>query len=332
MMNEKRDGAPWRWLCLVLLVVAAGEAEAGAEAVEDAAGPWTAAPEPTLTDEEFPLPRHDPRPLMQALIERTQPTEATPFTFVVLSDYHSREENAGIFAVADELEPDFILTLGDMTDSASLEHWQQLEQAGGDLFRKYPTWSVMGNHELGGPQRALGGPRFSAYWAQPHDDIFSFTYANTTFIGLPWSGADEAAAKKLERKLADAQGTRIFLFCHYLPWSRGIHPRQEHGHLIEKYNVFAVLDAHTHTYLRRERNGTHHIKVGINGPLGLRRREPDSDERFLVVFTVEGPHVSMRLLNAEGEEWDRATLAGPEQDEAADAEAAPAPGEAAAAP
>ncbi len=290
-------------------------------ASEDPATPWSPAPASPLTQEEFPLPRHDPRPLMQKLIERKEPTASTPFTFVVLADWHARADAPGIFNLTDKLQPDFILTLGDMVNTAGpgLDDWRTLERVAGDLFRKYPTWSVMGNHDGGSHRQQRGRQYHSAYWAQPHNDIFHFTYANATFIGLPWywSPEFENVPKKLEQALAAAQGTHIFVFSHYVPWAMGLHPREQHIHLLAKYNVLAVLDAHIHTYRRGQRYGVQHISAGINGP----RRPPDEgNKQFLIQFTVDGERVTLRLLDAEGKEWDRATLAGPQAPAAAEAD------------
>ncbi len=269
---------------LVLLFLAALTAwplaaqDTGGNEREDIGAAWTPAPPRMLTQEEFPLPRHDPRPLMKALIERKQPTDATPFTFAAVSDMHSRRE-AAIFDLVRDIDPDFVLTIGDMINvgwgERALSHYRRLEEFGGDLFRQYPIWSVPGNHETGADkditdeEEAAARRRFSAYFAQPHDEIFSFSYANARFIGLPFEFFEQRAVEgdklleTLGEELSSAKGKHIFVFSHYSYFTGRWRPQNEvreaAAELFEKHNVVAVLGAHAHVYYRQRRNGVHYI-------------------------------------------------------------------------
>ncbi|MBN2583498.1 MAG: metallophosphoesterase [Planctomycetes bacterium] len=365
--------------------VAADESGARpAEAAEGVAAAWSPAPASTLTQEEFPLPRHDPRPLMQALIERKQPTATTPFTFVAASDWHGR--GTDLFGLFQRLNPDFALTMGDLADigfgSRGLAEYRKLEQAAGDFFRTCPTWSAPGNHEVGkakwtAEERAEARRRFSAYFGQPHDDVFSFTYANAKFIGLPFEFYEgDGLLKRLEEELASAEGRHIFVFSHHAYYTGLWRPKNPvldaATELFKKYKVVAVLGGGTHVYYRQRKDGVTYILNGTGGMLGqlpgnrdhptLRNalpddawfgRNPDGSggshfihpklekpiqvkgrKTFAVAITVEGPSVTMRLVDIEGKQWDTATLAGPAKQEAVPGETetnAPAPAEAPAA-
>ncbi len=352
------------------------EEPAGGDAVAetaDAAAPWSPAPQRELTQEEFPFPPHDPRPLMQALIKRKQPTDTTPFTFVAVSDWHGRR-GVDLFGLLQRLNPDFALTMGDLVNNGigpgGLAEYRNLERAAGEFFRKYPTWSAPGNHEVGkggaggkpAEQQAEARRRFSAYFGQPHDDLFSFTYANAKFIGLPFEFYEsDDRLKKLEAELASAEGKHIFVFSHHAYytglWRRQNAVREAAAELFKKHKVVAVLGGGTHLYYRQRKDGVNYILNGTGGMLGpiqanrnhptLRNtlpgdawygRNPDDGSKshfvrpdleepirvegqrnFAVLISVEGPRVTLRLVDIDGKEWDRSTLAGPATEEAAPA-------------
>ena len=326
---------------------------------QDAAPPWSPAPASTLTQKEFPLPRHDPRPLMQKLIDRNKPTSTTPFTFVAITDWHARQRDNCVFALCDKLQPDFILTLGDMvnTTGPELANWRLVESAGGDLFRKYPTWSVPGNPEIANnnPEATgLGRQRFTAYWAQPHDGVFSFRYANATFIGLPFSYPEDynRLIKDVEKALASADNEHIVVFSHR-PYYIGRPGAADQlspllTALFTKYKVRLVLSGHAHTYYRTRRNGVNYV---ICGAAGIRTARPlmnrtlpedawygigeednglfhhpklqkpllvEGPKNFAVAITIEGPSVILRLLDTDGKEWELTTLTEPQAPAAAE--------------
>jgi hypothetical protein len=299
------------------------------------------------------LPSHDPRPLMKELEARKKPTDATPFTFTAFGDWQGWEKNLGVYAQADKLQPDFCLFLGDMVNDGSgekgLANWQKLERCGGWFFRKYPCWAALGNHEIGSGEPRNGPARYAAYWAQPINKYFSFTYANAKFIGTPMQWPSNASGlKALEAELAAAEGKHIFLFGHMPYYTVGqmgtraesIAPSLK---LFAKYKVTAVFGGHEHIYYRTRRDGVNYVVAGTGGGgihtlshteeaapgdvyygqepnKGLFKfHHPDRKEDaktkeaayFLTAVTVEGPKVTLRLLDAaEGKEWDRAVLAG----------------------
>jgi 3',5'-cyclic AMP phosphodiesterase CpdA len=228
-----------------------------------------------FSQEEFPLPRHDPRPLMQALIERKQPTDTTPFTFVAMGDRHCRD--VGMFKLFEKLEPDFALLTGDIVNTSSLGTYRNLEREAGNFFRRVPTWAAPGNHEigLGGANKELNEDacrRFLTYFGHPHDAVFSFTYANATFIGLPYEFVEGREFKRLEKKLAEARaaGRHIFVFGHQPYYTGRWRPpvnaaRDAVSALFSKYKVVAVLGGHSHIYYRQQRDGVNYITNGTGG-------------------------------------------------------------------
>jgi hypothetical protein len=288
---------------------------------------------------------------MEALATRKKPTATTPFTFIAFGDWQVWEKNPGIFTISDKLQPDFCLLLGDMVNDGSgdkgLVNWATPERCGGWFFKKYPCWAAIGNHEIGSGEPRNGPGRYTAYWGQPANRLFSFTYANAKFIGLPLSWPRGAALKALEEELASAKDKHVFVFGHLPYYSGGNIPTKDENtqpgiDLFKKYKVTAVFGGHTHSYYRTQRDGVHHVVNGCGGggivetvePKGVLPGDvyygqrpkgtyafhhPDVKEDvrlkapkyFAVVVTVEGPKVALRLVDTDGKEWDSATLAGP---------------------
>lgn len=289
---------------------------------------------------------------MKELEARKKPTDSAPFTFVAFGDWQGGEKNLGVYAEANKLQPDFCLLLGDMVNDGSGEkgwlNWQKLERCGGWFFNKYPCWTVMGNHEIGSGEPRNGPDRYAAYWAQPINKNFSFTYGNAKFIGTPMQHASNTSGlKALEEELASAGGRHIFVFGHIPYYTVGQMGNQESiaasAKLFAKYKVTAVLGGHEHIYYRTKRDGVNYIIAGTGGGgihmlshekdavpgdvyygqepnKGLFRfHHPERKEDvkwkeaayFFTAVTVEGPKVTLRLLDAaEGREWDRAVLTG----------------------
>ena len=273
----------WRsMLGLTLMTILAAPAPALADTTWDVDAA-------ALPEDEFPLPRHDPRPLMQALADRTADADPPRFTFAGFSDLHSRRE-AQMFNLLHELEPDFAITMGDIVnvafDARGLAEYRRLEEHGGAFMSTVPTWAAPGNHEVGrggrddasAEHQAQGRARFSHYFAQPHDQVFSFGHANARFIGLPYEFMQTPELlPDLERELADAAADdaveHIFVFSHHAwftgLWRRANDVRTAAAELFEQYGVRAVFGGGTHIYYRQQRNGIHYI---LNATAGMSGR------------------------------------------------------------
>jgi predicted phosphodiesterase len=219
--------------------------------------------------------RHDPRPLMQELDGRATPAGPVPFQFVVFGDWHNNGLNEGIYRRIDETRPDFCLVLGDMVNrGSSQDDWDHLERIGGWFFEKHPCWAVAGNHETEGRRKKSDGPeRFQAFWGTPVYEVFSFTYSNAKFIGLPEDYiASEDGLAKLEAEMASAAGKHVFVFGHFPYYSVGPRgtqatsdPARAVARIFAKYKPVAVFSGHEHIYYRTRRDGVNYVVLGCGG-------------------------------------------------------------------
>jgi 3',5'-cyclic AMP phosphodiesterase CpdA len=201
---------------------------------------------------------------------------AAGVTFAIISDPHvatNKPEHNGRFASALEraraFDPAFIIITGDC-----LENWSEENAA---LFKKMidglevPIQTVPGNHDVGQKHTPDGKGSVTSEtvdrWKQTFgSDRFAFEHGGCTFIGIDnvflGSGIPEEAEQVewFSELVEDADGSRIFVFCHY-PfflrdpaeteggyWTVENPAKQEWLDLFRESEVSAVWAGHLHRF------------------------------------------------------------------------------------
>jgi len=201
---------------------------------------------------------------------------AAEFTFAILSDAHvavNKPEQNGRFENALEragaFHPDFIVITGDC-----LENWSDENAA---LFKdmiersNVPIHTVPGNHDVGQKRTPDGKGSVSSEtverWKHAFgSDRFAFEHGGYFFIGIDnviiSSGIPEEAEQTewFRERVEEADGSRIFVFCHY-PfflrepneteggyWTVENPAKQEWLDLFLESGVSAVWNGHLHRF------------------------------------------------------------------------------------
>jgi 3',5'-cyclic AMP phosphodiesterase CpdA len=211
-----------------------------------------------------------------ALLLACSATFAAEFTFAILSDAHvavNKPEHNGRFAEALEraetFHPEFIIITGDC-----LENWSEENAA---LFKEMiagsevPIHTVPGNHDVGQKRTPDGEGSVSSEtverWKRAFgSDRFAFEHGDCFFAGIDnvflASGIPEEAEQVewFRKQVEDADGARIFVFCHYPYflrdpgeteggyWTVENPAKQEWIDLFRKSGVSAVWNGHLHRF------------------------------------------------------------------------------------
>lgn len=215
--------------------------------------------------------------------------DATPFTFAVMSDaqggYDIQRE---VFAKVKEENVDFILYLGDFTDTGNQQEWDVWFGTGEGVLSELPLMSVLGNHE---------GDQIT-YWEQfalpGNERWYSMDYGNTHFVFLNSNIQSEAAEQRpwLLNDLQKNDSTWTLAMGHH-PMYSAVTRKPEYQFLrdlwldiMEEYGVNLYFSGHNHCYER-----TWPIKDGA----------VDSDG---IVHIVHGP-AGDKFYSVEEEWWSR---------------------------
>lgn len=237
----------------------------------------------------------DPASLMAKLSERIQEDK---FSFAVLGDTkHAPAFTQKVIPyVSETLNPDFVLTTGDMVQIGGGDNgpgfWEKLSLEAGAEMKRRPWWPAIGNHELAGdPRDKLSGKSaaekqaaaarneatakelFKKFYRLP-EVYYSFGFRNAVFIALPWQYPKGEVLTWLERELQKAKdaGKSIFVFNHCPFYTVG-HKTQAHlpgkpnetTALYDKFGVLAVFSGHDHIYYRTIRNGVTYVTSAGGG-------------------------------------------------------------------
>jgi len=217
---------------------------------------------------------YDPRPLMDRLRKRNAGAAVPSMHFVVFGDSKLSFNFPTVLRRADCLSPDFCLNTGDIVNNGGgltgkMQYQLLVEQAGWFL-RKYPTWPVPGNHDIG--SRDLGNnedymKNYAEFFGIETED-YSFSYQNAKFIafGMGDIVGDEKRMAWLKEQLSSAAAEHIFVFLHYPFYTVGekADVTGEAGlakitGLFAEHTVVAVFMGHDHIYYRTRRNGVHYV-------------------------------------------------------------------------
>lgn len=194
-----------------------------------------------------------------------------PLRVVALGDMGVSERAAGTVRAVEELAPDLVLHMGDISYAEGRQNewidWFRLVEP---VAAATPWMTALGNHETytGASPWALAAPPSPleiAFYKQrfglPGNEIwYSFDWAGVHFVALDTFSEDGGIAQAqvawLEQDLAaNAAAPWTIAFLHEPPWSSNDHGSSERvqdafGALFERHGVDLVLAAHDHGYER----------------------------------------------------------------------------------
>src|SRR4051812_1607864 len=204
---------------------------------------------------------------------RAAPARASRFTFAVVGDFGSGNQNeTAVASLIESWRPDFVLTVGDNAypqGSADL-----LDR---DIFGPYAAvmrasawFPALGNHDV----RADGGrPELDAFHSPGSERWYRFTWGNAAVVVLDSDVTVAPGSPQLrfaQRALALPSCFR-FAAWHHPPWEppgRLLSPglRRTIVPLVEKDGVQVVFQGHLHAYTRsRPHHGVLYVTVGTGG-------------------------------------------------------------------
>ncbi len=263
-----------------------------------------------LTSFGQPEKPYDPNPLM----EEIEFDEKDGYTFLVFGDSKHSKELQRILRVSDDLNPDFCLTTADLVDKGAgwqgILEYKMLEDTAGWFFRKYATWTTLGNHEIYDGQKhadyASGAKNFADFFGLS-DPTYSFDFANARFIAMDWPKVDKDPEKLiwLENELKTAEGKHIFIFRHRPFYTVGTKSHYEiegvstvATRLFQKYNVSAVFSGHDHIYYRTYRENVNYlISAGAGAFIYPLDRESEAQPGDVYYGRINGRSERGRLYN-----------------------------------
>jgi hypothetical protein len=213
---------------------------------------------------------YDPAPLMA----KAEPSASAPFTFAVFGDSYARPVLGDLLKMVADRSPAFVLTLGDMVAKGGEgDDWHMLDQRAGWFLRRFPTWPVIGNHELAG-DRGKGRSSFLRFYGLS-DASYAFVFRGCKFIVLDHRGtaAPDGQVTFLRKQLADRREcAHVFVFRHEPFYTIGSKSRPEVPNqptdmtrLFQQRQVTAVFSGHDHSYYRTRRGGVDYLIAGSAG-------------------------------------------------------------------
>lgn len=193
------------------------------------------------------------------------------------ADAAARAVYDGYRAFAGAFDADLMLMLGDNAypDGTDAQYQAAVFDLYGDLLRRTPVWSCLGNHDgVSADSSAQSGPYYDLFsfpraaesggMPSGTEAYFSFDHGTVHFISLDSHESDRSADGPMATWLAaDLQATAaewIVAFWHHPPYSKGSHDSDTEGRLVEmrqtflplleSYGVDLVLGGHSHAYER----------------------------------------------------------------------------------
>jgi predicted phosphodiesterase len=223
------------------------------------------------------------------------------FTFAFFTDVHIEPEmdapegTALAMDIMNSSDADFAICGGDhVFDALKVDKGRIIEQyhlyAEAEKTLRMPVWHVLGNHDVAGLETGMsshdvifGKAMFEKVFGTP--TYYMFRHKGVNFIvldsilikGRDWfPGIDIDQAAWLERVLQATMATPSIVISH-VPWATSM-PTYGPGSnnkvydpivnsdymipLIEKYNVIALLQGHTHIVENVQRHGIQYVTGG----------------------------------------------------------------------
>ncbi|MCK9525995.1 MAG: metallophosphoesterase family protein [Limnochordia bacterium] len=220
--------------------------------------------------------------------------EDTFFRVAVITDAHGgydRQKEA--FAMIKDEDVDFIIGLGDFTDTGNQVEWDLWFASGEGVLSGIPLMAVHGNHE--GNQ--------GTYWDQfafpGNERWFSMNYGNTHFVFL-MAASEPLALEQVPWLLEDLQSNDsawTIAMGHIPIYSSGLNHGsspyliQHWAGIFDEYGVSLYLAGHNHCYER-------------SLPIKADKLDPEG-----VIYMTHGP-VGDKLYSVGNEWWSATTLEG----------------------
>ncbi|MDX9974391.1 MAG: metallophosphoesterase family protein [FCB group bacterium] len=192
----------------------------------------------------------------------TGPADASPFTFLVLSDTHNKPETGELVEGALKAYPAaaFLTISGDLVGTGQHRNdYEQLFAELAPLARTRPVMPALGNHDtidgLGNDvYLALFGLPTNGSPSIPAEQTYSFRYGNAQFIVLDSMSTEQTQAPWLEEQLKNSDAKWKFVVFHFPPYSfdEDVYQAMLDSWipLFDRYNVDMVFTGHVHYYLR----------------------------------------------------------------------------------
>ncbi len=231
-------------------------------------------------------------------IRVSYPQKSDEFDFFLCGDVHGVFEHLEqIIETANEEQPLFLMSNGDMTHSGRLHDYHALS----DLLGKarIPVFTSLGNHD----KRARGGRKTYRRMLAPF--YYAFDVQNVRCIVLDSSrkrGLPRFQYRWLERELQLAQGRRIFVMLHrppicpkynYLSFSVTANAKRFLS-LMEAYQVEMVFASHVHVLAEFQKGNVRYVVTGGGGGALW---QPSNIHHYLHVFVKQdGVEIQVREL------------------------------------
>ena len=254
--------------------------------------------------------------------------DKSAFKFAVMCDAQGGYDNQReIFKKVKEENVDFILYLGDFTDTGNQQEWDVWFGTGEGVLEEVPLMGVHGNHE--GDQKT--------YWEQfafpGNERWYSMDYGNTHFMFLLAASEPLAAEQRpwILKDLRENNNTWTIAMGHIPIYSAGLN----HGEsqylmdhwldIFEKYGVDIYFGAHNHVYERTwpikngsiNREGITHITHGPSGDkfytVGERwwTAEYLENTPMYSIYNVEGSIINAKAKDINAKVVDEFTIEHP---------------------
>ena len=204
---------------------------------------------------------------------RVAPARAARFTFAVVGDFGSGNENeAAVASLIESWHPDFVLTVGDNAYPTGSD-----EVLDRDIFSPYAAvmresawFPALGNHDV---KTSGGKPELDAFHSLGNERWYRFTWGNAGVVVLDSNTSVDPGSPQLRFARSSLALRSCFRFAawHHPPWeppAASLSPglRRNIVPLVEKHGTQVVFEGHLHAYARsRPHHGVLYVAVGTGG-------------------------------------------------------------------
>ena len=211
--------------------------------------------------------------------------EESQFSFLVLGDSGvdtptQWDVGRQMLRSTNEREVDFVVHVGDVHQGAGDYYDNIFFKPYGALLKNINVFTSLGNHDVITDNGAVYLDDFYLPRNNPDstERYYSFRWANAYFIALDTNGDYSPGSPQhafLTRALADTlrrTATWTFVYAHHPPytehWTNYYGDKRVQDHLVplyEEYDVDMVMNGHTHSYERGEKEHVHYLVSGGGG-------------------------------------------------------------------
>lgn len=260
--------------------------------------------------------------------------EETSFSFLVLGD--SGVDTPTQKKVSDEMrksmdqsEVDFILHVGDVHQGIGDYYDDVYFKPYRAIVKNVNIFTTLGNHDV---ITDNGGVYLDDFYLPNNNPdsterYYSFRWGNSFFIALDTNGnfapnsAQYAFLLDALQSEERSSATWTFVYAHHPPftefWTGYYGDQRVQDHLVpiyEAYDVDMVLNGHTHSYERGEREHVHYLVSGGGGGslddffIDYDHIAFSSQSHHFTRIDVDGDQLRISAINENGAEIDRFTI------------------------